>query len=104
MKSTKEKLDVLYGGARYGSVVSSTRLRELWDVSTAMGGRNADKALSHDLECVSGELVVFRTKRKLNVKMKRNKNRCRLGVAIPDRLFLLQIYILFTCNIQVVVI
>ena len=25
--------------------------------------------------------------RRLNVKMKRSKKRCRLGVAIPDRLF-----------------
>ena len=27
------------------------------------------------------------TERRLNVKMKRSKNRCRLGVAIPNRLF-----------------
>lgn len=27
------------------------------------------------------------TERRLNVKMKRSKKRCRLGVAIPDRLF-----------------
>ena len=26
--------------------------------------------------------------RRLNVKMKRSKKRCRLGVAIPDRLFI----------------
>ena len=29
------------------------------------------------------------TERRLNVKMKRSKKRCRLGVAIPDRLFFL---------------
>ena len=29
------------------------------------------------------------TERRLNVKMKKSKKRCRLGVAIPDRLFFL---------------
>lgn len=30
--------------------------------------------------------------RRLNVKMKRSKKRCPLGVAIPDRLFLQRAY------------
>jgi hypothetical protein len=40
----------------------------------------------------------------LNVKMKRSKKRCRLGVAIPDRLFFLQkMNKMFERNVKMVI-
>lgn len=58
-------------------------------------GRNADKGLSDGLERIGGEprgLYGQWTERRLNVKMERSKKRCRLGVAIPDRLFFLALF------------
>ena len=44
------------------------------------------------------------TERRLNVKMKRSKKRCRLGVAIPDRPFVLQkMNKMFERNVKMVI-
>ena len=41
---------------------------------------------------------------RLNVKMKRSKKRCRLGVMIPDRLFFLQkMNKMFERNVKMVI-
>lgn len=46
----------------------------------------------------------FWTERRLNVKMKRSKKRCRLGVEIPDRLFVLQkMNKMFERNVKMVI-
>lgn len=46
----------------------------------------------------------FWAERRLNVKMKRSKKRCRFGVAIPDRLFVLQkMNKMFERNVKMVI-
>ena len=40
------------------------------------------------------------TERRLNVKMERSKKRCRLGVAIPDRLFFLHFFQIVKCRLM----